>query len=62
MSYNILVIYKILSLNFKKAQKAHLLLKEDVLFVLYAIPFRAILLSMESRGINGEEKHKSLPW
>ena len=39
----------------KYAQKAHPLVKEDVLFITYVIPFRAILPSMESRGMNGEE-------
>ena len=37
------------------AQKAHPLVKEDVLFVSYKVPVRAILPSMESRGGNGEE-------
>ena len=40
---------------FLDAQKAHPLVKEDVLFIFYAIAFRPILLSMESRGMNGQE-------
>jgi len=39
-----------------QAQKAHPLVKEDVLFISYEIAFRPILLSMERRGVNGQEK------
>ncbi len=38
------------------AQKAHPLVKEDVLFITYVIPFRAILPSMESRGVDSHKK------
>ena len=40
---------------FLDAQKAHPLVKEDVLFIFYVIAFRPILLSMESRGMNRQE-------
>ncbi len=40
----------------KNAQKAHPLVKEDVLFITYVIPFRAILPSMESRVVDSHKK------